>query len=90
MTEVQVIKLPDLTEVHSTGNGQFNIVNPAQSTLGKYYTHDINDDWIIGLDYDCWIPSQYKSIHPQLFLGQHVFFGYASGHVVILNMSVPL
>ncbi|KAF8958198.1 quinon protein alcohol dehydrogenase-like superfamily [Flammula alnicola] len=86
------VKLPDSSEVHRAGTGKFFIVYPVQPMLSIDPTLSISDDghWIVGALRDCWIPSHYCDFTSSSFSRDRACFGYSSGRVVILDVSVAL
>ncbi|KAF8972030.1 hypothetical protein BDZ97DRAFT_2070665 [Flammula alnicola] len=86
------VKLPDSSEVHRVGAENFFVVYPVHPMLSIHPTLSISDDgrWIIGALRDCWIPSHYCDFESSSFLRDRACFGYKSGRVVIVDMSVVL
>jgi hypothetical protein len=82
------ITLPDTSVVRSAEPGKFHIVYPP--TLSIHHALSISDDhqWIKGALYDCWIPPNDRDFISSSFWGNRACFGYKSGRVVILDMTI--
>ena len=79
------ITLPDASVVHRAGDN-FCIVYPLSphSTLSLSHDHQ----WIMSALGDCWIPPHYCDFSTYSFSGNKVCFGWYSGRVIILDMTV--
>jgi WD40 repeat protein len=86
-----IIKLPDSSEVYSTtATGEFNIVHPAQLILSIHpmLSLSVDHQWIVSALHDCWIPPYDSNFYLSSFSGNKACFGYTSGRVVILDMTI--
>ena len=88
MTTSDII-LPDGGRVkRSRRYGKFHIIY-QQPTLNMNPAFQITDDdqWIVGMLYDCQIPSHYRNFHCSSIWGSRICLGYPSGNVIILDIG---
>ena len=88
------LQLSNGTRVHSLGNSQFHIYDPADQEAqndSPPYLLSIskNRDWIVGeqVMHNFWIPLQYRDFTMASVAGSRVCLGYNSGRAIILDLQ---
>ena len=65
-------------------NTRFHIIYPGQEPA-LWMSGD--QQWIVGPLHDCWVPAYHRGFTSSAFWGNKMCLGYASGRVVIFDMT---